>query len=656
MFKYVRQIIEGMNYPLFTFNKYVVLSLLFCALAIPSYSYDFIVDGIAYVITSDSTAAVTNSSRGVYDSTNDSYDFCDNYAWATNISIPMWVNHEGVEYTITEIGPNAFKGCVGINEISLPNSIKTIGTDAFPRAITINIPNSVIDCGNNTISAGELYWDCISEDYSQSVSLGYVGHFNIGHNVISIPYLFKLGIEHGSDLTTLFIPQNVKQIANRAFYGTSLLRLIVEDGTGLVVGNELAFGKNLNTTFCIKGEARDFKLTNNYANVKNYLLAGRNVTSMDLRWRYSNSTYYCYASTPPVLLNPLQSNYQHTMYIPKESAEAYFTDENWTSSFSLINELDVPEKVEISPKNKTLDIGETFTFSLSSLVEPYYFNDAVRTTSWSTNPQIVKKDGFTVTAMAPGEADIITLCVDRFDTCHVVVREPESLILDKNSIGVCSSLTETIKVTTTPTAAKECLYVQSCNTNIASVKIGNDHKSIEISGISPGQTDAYVKCGNKVELIHIIVMDTPPNYITLTQTEVTINQYNQIIVGISSTEPVDGYTVTNNNPTIAYAQLTKSDDNNYLRITALSPGKASVTVGSTDGTAVEATCYINVPGVVKGDVNCDGEVNTGDVSAIYGIILGTKPDNGRADLSGDSEVNVADVSALYGIILGLGVE
>ena len=54
----------------------------------------------------------------------------------------------------------------------------------------------------------------------------------------------------------------------------------------------------------------------------------------------------------------------------------------------------------------------------------------------------------------------------------------------------------------------------------------------------------------------------------------------------------------------------------------------------------------------KFDVNGDGEVNVGDVSAIYAVILGT--DNtfaAHADVNGDGEINVGDISEIYKAIL-----
>lgn len=55
----------------------------------------------------------------------------------------------------------------------------------------------------------------------------------------------------------------------------------------------------------------------------------------------------------------------------------------------------------------------------------------------------------------------------------------------------------------------------------------------------------------------------------------------------------------------------------------------------------------------RGDINLDGSVNAGDVSALYGIILGSDTgDTANADLNNDGSVNAGDISTLYAIILG----
>ena len=57
-----------------------------------------------------------------------------------------------------------------------------------------------------------------------------------------------------------------------------------------------------------------------------------------------------------------------------------------------------------------------------------------------------------------------------------------------------------------------------------------------------------------------------------------------------------------------------------------------------------------------GDVNGDGEVNIGDVTAIIDYLLGTAGDNFNveaADVNRDGEVNIGDVTAIIDMLLSL---
>ena len=58
----------------------------------------------------------------------------------------------------------------------------------------------------------------------------------------------------------------------------------------------------------------------------------------------------------------------------------------------------------------------------------------------------------------------------------------------------------------------------------------------------------------------------------------------------------------------------------------------------------------STPGIL-GDLNGDGNVNTGDVSTLYTALLNGATDP-KYDLNGDGNVNTGDVSTLYAIILG----
>ena len=56
----------------------------------------------------------------------------------------------------------------------------------------------------------------------------------------------------------------------------------------------------------------------------------------------------------------------------------------------------------------------------------------------------------------------------------------------------------------------------------------------------------------------------------------------------------------------------------------------------------------------QGDINDDGEVNSGDVMAIYSVMAGngTPEMQARADVNGDGHVDSGDIMAIYNIMAG----
>jgi len=51
------------------------------------------------------------------------------------VEIPSKVIHDGIEYTVTKINDNTFKGCSGLTSVTIPNSVTSIGESAFEDCI-----------------------------------------------------------------------------------------------------------------------------------------------------------------------------------------------------------------------------------------------------------------------------------------------------------------------------------------------------------------------------------------------------------------------------------------------------------------------------------------------------------------------------------------
>ena len=51
--------------------------------------------------------------------------------YSGEIVIPESVEHEGTAYSVTSIGNGAFQYCTGLTSVTIPNSVTSIGDEAF---------------------------------------------------------------------------------------------------------------------------------------------------------------------------------------------------------------------------------------------------------------------------------------------------------------------------------------------------------------------------------------------------------------------------------------------------------------------------------------------------------------------------------------------
>ncbi len=77
------------------------------------------IDGIYYELVSKiKEATVTNKPSG--------YGY-----YSGKVVIPATVTYEGTEYSVTSIGEYAFGSSSGLTSITIPNSVTSIGSEAF---------------------------------------------------------------------------------------------------------------------------------------------------------------------------------------------------------------------------------------------------------------------------------------------------------------------------------------------------------------------------------------------------------------------------------------------------------------------------------------------------------------------------------------------
>ena len=166
-------------------------------------AYDFESGGIYYNVTSYTspyTVAVT-------------YAYSNGYSYSGNIIIPSSLTYNGITFSVTSIGNDAFNCCTGLTSVTIPNSVTSIGNDAFyrcTRLTSVTIPNSVTSIGYLAFS------DCTG-----------LTSVTIPNSVTSIG---DGAFGDCTGLTSVTIPNSVTSIGNFAFYGCSYIDTIVFKG------------------------------------------------------------------------------------------------------------------------------------------------------------------------------------------------------------------------------------------------------------------------------------------------------------------------------------------------------------------------------------------------------------------------------------------
>ena len=195
-------------------------------------TYDFVSNGLYYLITANNTVTVRGGS-----------DF------GTALTIPANVTNEGVTYAVTAIAPSAFSGS-GITSLSLPETLVTIGANAFSDCnglTSLTIPVNVTSIGSYAFSGltqlsrivwnarecwttgipyevygyGKNYYDGSEyyQQYTYDEVKTNVTEIIIGNQVKVLPR----GLAANSQITSINLPTTLEVICEDAFYDCGLL-------------------------------------------------------------------------------------------------------------------------------------------------------------------------------------------------------------------------------------------------------------------------------------------------------------------------------------------------------------------------------------------------------------------------------------------------
>ena len=103
----------------------ILAAVIMLITTLPALAYDFEVNGIYYNVIDETSKTVEVTSG-------------DN-KYSGSITIPTSVTHNGISYSVTEIGEEAFWGCTGLKKIIIQNPDVKIGYGAIPGWVEVFI-------------------------------------------------------------------------------------------------------------------------------------------------------------------------------------------------------------------------------------------------------------------------------------------------------------------------------------------------------------------------------------------------------------------------------------------------------------------------------------------------------------------------------------
>lgn len=172
------------------------------------------------------------------------------------IVIPSEITNEGVSYRVTSIVSEAFSYCESLTSVTIPNSVTSIGKDAFffqcgnsLRSIVVAEGNTVYDSRENCnaiieTATNALIYACQNTTIPDSItSIGEDAFLNEEITSITIPDGVKTiesrAFSGCEMLTTITIPNSVTTIGPNAFAGcSSLTSVVVAEGNTIYDSRE----------------------------------------------------------------------------------------------------------------------------------------------------------------------------------------------------------------------------------------------------------------------------------------------------------------------------------------------------------------------------------------------------------------------------------
>lgn len=213
-------------------KKLTLLVLILCT-AIPSLFAQVEVDGIRYVTNSSTKTAYVTCNGSIGSSYTPPTANTDYYVG--DIVIPETIEVDGLSFTVTSIGMNAFNTCTKLTSVSLPSTISCIDAYAFRYCSSLQSIGDITNVTNISIYA---FYHCSSllsiGDLPLLKSIGDYAFYgcNSLQSIGEMPTLWLIGSSAFYDcdsLQSIGNMQSLTTIREMAFYNTGIKDLFLPE-------------------------------------------------------------------------------------------------------------------------------------------------------------------------------------------------------------------------------------------------------------------------------------------------------------------------------------------------------------------------------------------------------------------------------------------
>ena len=454
---------------------------------------------------------------------------------------------------LTYLNPEEFYNCSGLQSITIPNSVKTIGQWAFYNCgglASVTIPSSVTSicqgAFNNCSGLQSVF--CYAEIPPVMESSDCFTCYNTA---------------------TLFVPYQAVSIYKNTDYWKNFYQIYGVDAEGNVLATDIS----LNATNIQLNVNQAFKLT---ATVTPECAINKTVS-----WSSSN----------PNVATVDGDGLVTTIAAGTATITATTTDGSNLSASCEVTSIIPITSVSLNKTTITLDIDDTY--QLIGTITPN--NATYKTLSWSSsNPSVatVSSNGL-VRPVSPGEVTITATTTDGTNlsaSCQVtVVKRIKTITLNESSLTLTLPQTTQLVAFLTPyDATNQTLTWTSSNTSIATV----DENGF-ITSKAAGSTTIRATTTDGSNLSASCQVTVVKQYVTA----ITLNENNLVMhIGDTFQMTADVQPENASNPTWSWSTGNSSVarvDNNGL-VTAIAGGTTYVRASATDGSGRSASCTIEV--------------------------------------------------------------